>query len=418
MPSSTYAVKPARRVSRWSKFWMVLGLFCWAGLGLWFAFPPPQAFVEGFYTRFVYRVIVAGVAPLTNSADFSVALALTIALVAGFPLLWTLNWLYLRFVKGRSHWRGLFWGFQWAFFLTPIIAIWFLVFWGAGYQRLAPEERLKLDTSAITDEESALLRGQLLETILNDQPQAPEDRDANRALAAVAAAMKTTIKEWDGHSLWLPDGVKATPEGLLLANGTSGICTPFTLEPHVDGGLPDTAFVSTGAHELGHIAGMCTEAEATLIGFVSGVRAADPYARYAVALDMYMDLVRQLPGDAMKSAMERLPEIAREDLKKAREAAARYRIEWLQKASWRAYDKYLQAQGIKEGVKNYGRGISLFLFLWRDGRLADTGLTPPVPALPEPAEGAAPSPPEAGPSLNSPAQPVPEAGASPDAPET
>lgn len=386
MEGASHAVKSARRVSRWSKFWMVLGLVCWAGLALWFVFPPPRAFVEGFYTRFMYRVIVAAVAPLTNSTTHSVALALMITLAAGFPLLWAVNWLYLRFVKGRSHWRGFFWGFQWAFFLTPIIAMWFLVFWAAGYQRLAPEERLKLDTSEITDEESALLRAQLLDIIRTDQPKAPEDRDAERALAAVAAAMKTTIKEWDGHSIWLPGGVKATPKGLLLANGTSGICTPYTLEPHVDGGLPDTAFVSTGAHELGHIAGMCTEAEATLIGFVAGMRAADAYARYAVALDMYVDLVRQLPGDTQKAAMEELPEVAREDLKKAREAAALYRIEWFRKVSWRAYDKYLQAQGIKEGVKNYGRGISLFLFLWRDGRMADAGLAPPAPPpSPEPA---------------------------------
>ncbi|HNT88319.1 MAG TPA: DUF3810 family protein, partial [Candidatus Hydrogenedentes bacterium] len=354
MDASSKGNQPKRRVSRWSSFWMGLGLLCWAGLALWFLVPPPKAFVEGFYTRFVYRVIVAGVAPLTNQASFSVALALMVALVAGFPLLWAANWIYLRAIKGRSHWRGFFWGFQWAFFIAPIIAVWFLVFWAAGYQRLAVEERLKLDTEAIGDEQAALLRDQLIEVILRDQPETPEDRDTDRALAAVAAAMKDTIKEWDGHAIWLPSGVKATPKGLLLANGTSGICTPYTLEPHVDGGMPDTAFVSTGAHELGHIAGMCTEAEATLIGFVAGMRADDAYARYAVALDMYTDLVRQLPREEQQAAMERLPDVAREDLKAAREAAARYRIEWFQRSSWKVYDKYLQAQGIKEGVKNYG----------------------------------------------------------------
>ncbi|HNT89251.1 MAG TPA: hypothetical protein PKL84_15425, partial [Candidatus Hydrogenedentes bacterium] len=39
--------------------------------------------------------------------------------------------------------------------------------------------------------------------------------------------------------------------------------------------------------------------------------------------------------------------------------------------------------GIKEGVKNYGRGISLFVYLWRDGRMADAGLAPPEQPVPE-----------------------------------
>ena len=380
MSNETEAV-PARRLSRWSLFWMIAGLICWVISVLWYLYAPSQAFIEAYFSRAAYRVVQVLVAPLTNRLPFSLALVLIVALAAGYPLLWAGNWIRMRRTYGRSHWAGLFWGFKWAFFLAPIIQVWFLVFWGLGYQREPAEERLGLNATDITDAESAQLRAQLLQIILRDAPEGPEDRDVARALAAVAQAMRDTVREWDGLGIWVPDAVKATPPGLLLVNGTAGICTPFTLEPHVDGGLPDTAYVSTGAHELGHIAGMCAEAEATLIGFVAGMRAEDPYARYAVALDMYLDLVRQLPREQAKEAMKRLPEVVHQDLKNARDAHARYQIRWFENVSKRAYNSYLQSQGIKEGVKNYAYGISLFIYLWRDGRADFGGLHAPRPPM-------------------------------------
>lgn len=375
--SNEPAVREMRRNSVWRVFLMLLGLLCWVLTALWYFLPPSQAFVEQYFSRAAYRVIGAVVAPITNSIPFSLALVLVVALIIGYPALWAINWVHLRRRYQRAHFVGLFWGFKWAFFVAPILFVWFLGFWGAGYQRESAEKRLGMNATAITDEQAGFLRAQILEIILRDAPKRPEDRDTDRALAAVALAMRDTIREWDGRSAWVPLGVKATPPGLLLANGTSGVCTPYTLEPHVDGALPDTAFVATGAHELGHIAGMCAEDEATLIGFVAGLRADDAYARYAVAVDIYVDLARELTGDARKAAFDALPEVAREDLKKAREASERYRIQWFQKASWRAYNTYLQSQGIAEGVKNYARGISLFVYLWRDGRVDFAGLNPP-----------------------------------------
>lgn len=356
---------------------MILGMLCWLLTGLWHFFTPSRPFVEQYFSRAVYRVIGTVVAPITNSIPFSLALVLVVALIIGYPALWAINWARLRRRYGRSHWAGLFWGFKWAFFLVPIFFVWFLGFWGAGYQREPAEKRLGLNGAAITDDQAAFLRAQILEIVLRDAPNNPEDRDVPRAMSAIGLAMRDTVREWDGRSAWVPLRVKATPPGLLLFNGTSGICTPYTLEPHVDSALPDTVFVSTGAHELGHIAGMCAEDEATLLGFVAGLRADDAYARYAVALDIYLDLVRELRGDARKAAYDALPDVAHEDLKKAREASERYRIQWFQKASWRAYNSYLKSQGIAEGVKNYARGISLFVYLWRDGRVEFAGLTPP-----------------------------------------
>jgi hypothetical protein len=358
--------------------WAYAALACalWALLGLWYALTPSPEFIERYYSRGVYPLVARTVTAVTGLLPFSLALILVVGIVAGFFILWAGNWVRLR-RRGGPHWRGLLWGPKWALVLVPFINLWFLFFWGIGYQREPIEARLGLDTARIEDAESDLLRAQLLAVIERDQPRAPEDRDVTRAVAAVAKTMAESVAEWDGRPVTVPARVKATPPGLLLFNRTSGICLPLTLEPHVDGGLPDTAFVSVAAHELGHIAGLCGEAEATLAGFVAGMRADDPYARYAVALDMYLDLARSLRGEEARAAIQALPEVARADMQAAREASDRYRVEWFAKASWKVYDRYLQSQGIAEGVKNYARGISLFVYLWRDGRADFNGLSAP-----------------------------------------
>ena len=334
---------------------------------LWWSYLPPSAeFIERFYSRGLYRFFNGLLPGLTEHANFSIALVIVAMVLVGFPVYWAARWVWLRRVRGRSHLAGFMVGVRGLVILVPLIACWFVLFWGAGYARVPAEARLELDTADITDAESAEFRAAMLH-ILNADLVDEAARDTDRAVASIAAAMREVIAAWDGKPVRLPDGVKRTPPGLLLANGTSGIASPLTLEPHVDGGLPDTAFVYVAAHELGHVAGLNAEAEATLAGFVAGLRADDPYARWCVALDIYLDLVRQLPNEQSKEAMALLPELALKDIEASREAARRYHIDWLGVWSWRVYDNYLKAQGIAEGRKNYGKGISLLVYAWRKG---------------------------------------------------
>jgi hypothetical protein len=339
---------------------------CWLLMLWWLLAPPAPQTVESVYSRHFYPVLVSLLAPLSSAIPFSLSMLIIAAVITGFPLLWIANWVYRRRVRAMPHWRGLLWGFKWLVILVPLFYAWFLIFWGMGYQRIPPEARLGLDTSKITPAEAADLRARLLR-IIKENAALPDQRDPDRAIAAIARAHEILAREWNGVDLRLPRRVKATPKGLLLANGTSGVCLPLMLEPHVDGALPPAAFVQVAAHELSHIAGINSEAEANLAGYAAGLRADDAFARYAAALDAYTDLARQLPREAMKSAMERLPEQARSDLRAAAEAAMKYRIQWFRKWSWRAYNQYLKSQGIEEGVKNYSRGITLFAWCWRKG---------------------------------------------------
>jgi hypothetical protein len=260
------------------------------------------------------------------------------------------------------------WGIRSAFLCIPVFLVWFIAFWGAGYRRLPVEERLHLDIAAVSDSEARGLRDLLLEQVKRNLTPA-QKRDPSRAVQTIASAMARIVAEWDGRDIELPRRVKPVVKGLLLFSGTSGVCVPFTLEALADSGLPETAFVYSAAHELGHVAGFCPEDEASFAGYFSGLQSDDKFARYACALSAYADLISRLKADDFEKAFQSLPETARQDLIKADEAYFKYRIRWFSRISWRVYGRYLQSQGIKEGVQNYSRGITLLAYAWRKGML-------------------------------------------------
>lgn len=343
----------------------------WVLCTVFLFFPPPEAAIETLFSRGWYRWVLSLTTPVTQSLQFPAALGLISAAATAVLI----RWIRYRVAfsksdnltrRGSTFLRLI----RNIYLALPFLLGWFLVFWGAGYQRIPAADRLGLGDGADWTTEEASFREYLLETVvLNETPAGR--RDSGNAIAAVSAAMRRTVEEWDGSPISLPAQVKAVPRGTLLLSGTSGICVPFTLEPLVDSALPDATFVSTAAHELGHIAGFCAEDEATFIGHVAGLLADDRFARYACALSAYMDLIGRLKGDEFKAAFEVLPPQAKRDLEEARDVYHRYRIDWFGKLTFLLYDRYLKVQGIQDGVQNYSRGIDLLESAWRKGMLPD-----------------------------------------------
>jgi len=322
--------------------------------------------VEHAYSRGVFHGITKIVIPFTEKIPFSFSLLLTCLLIFGGPLLWAFRW--RQAVRGgKGHLAGFFWAPMRLLYLVPVLFVWFAVFWGTGYQRPPVEERFALGAEKPTPEEITKLLDGLLVIIVRDQPTTPEQRDVPRAVQAIAKAMGTFIHETEDRTARIPQRVKATPPGWLLFNSTSGICSPFTLEANVDGAIPDTGFVYVAAHELAHTAGINREGEATLYGQIAGLRSDDAFARYAVALDAYSDLLRDLEGDMRKAFVEKLPQSCRDELKKIREISGSYNLAWFSERSWKVYNSYLQSQGIKEGTKNYSASTKLFVLASRKG---------------------------------------------------
>lgn len=339
--------------------WLI-GLLFWLLFFSWSYWKPSNDTVEFYYSCGLYRAIVLIATLIQQITENSLALVLIPLSIILFILIWIGNWIYLRKKLHKSHFWGIFWVIKWSFILSGVVVFSYLLLWGIGYHRKPIEEKLNLEFSQFSEQEiKQILDGLLPIIIENDIPY--EVRNVDESVKSIAKSMQKIVSEWDEVPLYLPLRVRKTPPGLFLLNSTSGMCIPLTLEPHVDGALPPASFVATSAHELSHIAGYCGEAEASFVGYVAGLHAEDKFAKYSVALDLYEKLANRLSTTDKDTYLSRLPERAKEDLRREKEVVEKYRISWLSNISWKVYDKYLKSQGVKEGIKDYGRAINLIV---------------------------------------------------------
>lgn len=340
-------------------------LFAAAALLLaWFALPP-QGWLERAYARGLYPALAQGVVPLTDALPFSLALLLAFALPLGW--LGALSW-RLR----QRRWRdALVLSLAWSL----LLALWFVVLWGANYRRASVEALL-----ALPEPESEQVRLEPLLAVLEDllRRDASAERDEARALAALSASLQSRTFELTGVRPVLPARLKLVPAGWLLRlGGAAGVMSPWTLEPHVDAALPGFGRLAVGVHELAHVAGFAGEADAELMAALAGFAAEDGYARYAVALRLYLTVLAELPPQERRGRLGALPAQVRADVAAWQAPFVRYRpsapLAALQR---RVYDGYLRSQGVSEGVGDYSRAVRLLASSLQAGWLEDGGLPP------------------------------------------
>ena len=332
----------------------------------WLIMPPPGDVVERWYSQGLFRVIGGTMVALQDVLPFSLSSLLIAGMVGVFVVL---VWRRVRAMRAvhQGPWRLAGWlmglVFQWA----VVLLFWMLLAWGAGYQRSPVDERWSLDMAPPTGEESALLQTQLLAIIQEAADRASTD-GSEGAIAAISKSMERLVVARGEKPIQLPGQVRASVSGAFLVSSTMGMCMPPVVEPWVDGALDPVSFTRVAAHELGHVAGYNRESEATLMGYLAGLDAENDFARYAIALGIYIDLIRRIPDpEAYRMAWDGLPLRAQQDAERSWEIQDRYRIKnrLYQQVGYHAYDTYLKSQGIKEGMINYSMGLRLFVGAWR-----------------------------------------------------
>lgn len=344
----------------WGRGLVVFGLML---LIAWFVLPISSGTVERAYSRSLYPALSSLIIPVTGAVPFSLA---GVALI-GLPILWVvaivISW--RRWVPNRTWWVRWAWR---TLGLVVVIGLWFVLTWGANYRRVPLSAQLELEGQPVSSSSLDALRARFERAVLENAPSgAPNE---SRALESVSRAITAFTREVTGINQTLPRGVKRTPAGFLLVGGSAvGVISPWTLEAHVDGALPAFGVVANGAHELAHVAGFAQEADAEIVSAIAGLRANDAYARYAVALRWWRD-VMPLEPVARNLALQRLPARAQNDLRALEAAIRSHRppafLENLQRAS---YDAYLKSQRVPDGIANYGIAVRYLVVALEKGFL-------------------------------------------------
>jgi hypothetical protein len=239
----------------------------------------------------------------------------------------------------------------------------FLVLWGFNYRRLPMMDRLVVEEGAARTDEVVEL-GMESVARLNALYQPAHEAGwraapwENAALRQAFAGVQHELSDAPAATL---GRLKPTLLGPYLRWASiDGMINPFGLEVLGNPDLLSFERPFVTAHEWAHLAGYADEAEASFVGWLACVRA-DAGSQYSGWLAVYWQIASELGGDDRARVAESLGQGPRNDLDAILMRVRRGQWPWLQQAGWEAYDRYLKANRVEEGVASYGAVVTLIL---------------------------------------------------------
>jgi hypothetical protein len=245
----------------------------------------------------------------------------------------------------------------------------FLWLWGYNYGRPAVEERMQFavhepdldelrERVYTTAEELARWRSQ----ITADTQALAERQLPDNLVERVRPLLAGALREAGYPAAGRPRAWQLYPRGLLLRLSTAGVYWPWAGQGNLDAGLHPLQKPAVLAHELAHAYGFGDEGTCSFWSYLAGQQTDDPALRYALELAYWRHIAGLLryadPEGYLKWRTTRLDPGIRNDLAAIYANGEQYRdiAPALRDAT---YTAYLKAQGIHEGLLNYGRVVRL-----------------------------------------------------------
>jgi hypothetical protein len=342
--------------------------------------PLPADLVERGYADGFYPALQSRLTAWSNQTSVSLFDVLAIFTGLLVILLWV-RWLSLA-RRRRSLWPVVA-GIASTVVLAATVYLWFLLAWGLNYARVPLETVIGYDATRITPAALSALAERATRAV-NETHMAghAEGFAMHEPSWQLARALHDVERQLGKPVPTTPSRPKKTLLALFFrASGVDGMHAPFLLETLLNPDLTPPERPAVLAHEWAHLAGYAPEDDASFVGLLSALQA-DAGSRYSAWLSLFHVAVSQLPAGEQRRLVAMLEPGPQAD-RQAIITRLQSRSEPVSRASWEAYDRYLKAQGVREGVASYSRVIQLVL---GSGALdpAATGRVIKSPALDRP----------------------------------
>ena len=330
----------------------------------------PPVFIEQYYSRGLYVLIRKVLSGAFGWLPFAGVCILFFAVLIFF-----VKWIFSVATK-RGRWQRK--AVEAAGSLLALaggIVFFFQLMWGFNYGRMPLEKQLGLEVKPLDVND---LRDELLLSIAAmEHFRSLLDEAGEAALNqshlpdAPEMEVRQMLKLFLEQELNYPAGTRVRvrqlyPKGVLLHIGTAGVYVPFTGEGHVDAGLHPLQLPFVLAHEMAHGYGIGGEGDCNFLAFLACTRSADPFLKYVGHLNFFRYVApafRAWRPDEYRNIWQNLPKGIKNDLRAIREQMDKYPdiFPALRDA---AYNSYLKAQGIDDGIRNYDR-VTVLVHAWR-----------------------------------------------------
>ena len=317
--------------------------------------PIPSSLVEQDYSNGIYPLINWLITPVTNLLPFAVVDILLVLLLAGLPAWWI-----LRLVRARrgARLRTLPWLVLETLTAGAVVYLLFAVLWGLNYQRQPLTFKLDSSSERITPEAEKELYDLTVRHLNQDAPAVhsrPFPGDT-QMLPALHNSFESSVQSLGTNFTTYGVEPKASIlNGYLEATAVSGFTDPWTHEVILAQSLLPFERPFVLAHEWSHLAGYASESEANFIGLLTCIRSDQPFIRYSGWLSLYGYLPQP------KEDQAQLDPLVVADLDAIRARIAAHEVKQVRQREEDAYDKYLKANRVEQGIGNYGLFVRLVL---------------------------------------------------------
>ena len=301
-----------------------------------------------FYAEHCYPAISAGLSLCASGFAISLEEIVVLGFAAVFIIVLVRA---IRKKDGFFRWLG----------RTARVAMWLVVWlymgWGNNYFRTPLYPRMGIERVSFEEEAFTRFLSDYTDA-LNGTSGSPSSwgREALEADIKAFYTGKVTDYEYAAMHAW-QHVKKPLLNPLYSAVGVLGFIGPFLCESQLNLDLLDVEYPFTLAHELAHMAGVTSEAEANYWAFAYCRQSKDPAVRYSGYLSLLPYAASNahalLPAERYSEWAATLSDKVKSDYASSRDYWNGKRIGILDMAQSWMMDRFLKTNGVSEGARDY-----------------------------------------------------------------
>ena len=311
-----------------------------------------------YYARYLYPFIGSFLSSFSKTIPFAIGdlfIALSIAGVLLYPA-------YARCIR-KQKWKHIL--LKDAKYLLWVY-VWFYLAWGLNYSQKGFYERTHIPYTAYTPEDFQKFVDNYIENLNSSYTEITFINEASVCRESVRAYNQISDSLGVHRPFHQSPRVKTmlfTP--LISMVGVTGSMAPFFCEFTLNGDLLPAQYPATYAHELAHLLGIASEAEANFYAYQVCTRSQVRDIRFSGYLSVLAHVLgnaRRLTGEEEYARLfSRIrPEIIELAKKNSEYWMSKYNPVIGDIQDW-IYDLYLKGNKIESGRKNYSEVVGLLI---------------------------------------------------------
>lgn len=309
-----------------------------------------------FYAERCYPYISAVLSLIASIVPFSLEEVVIIGLAA------VLIFILVRAIRRKEGFLG--WLAKTAR-LAMWIVVWFYMGWGNNYFRTPLIPRIGIPRVSYEEEAFSSFLEDYTEE-LNETATASLSLDRKKLEAdikdfyseVVSCFGYTPLRSWQ-HTK------KTLLNPLYSADGVTGFMGPFLCEAQLNRDIPDVEYPFTMAHELAHLAGVTSEAEANYWAYAYCRLSEDPAVRYSGHLGLLHYVSSSvdyfLPEEKGKEWAHTISDKVLEDYFFLFDYWGEKRVDLFDDVQYWIMDLFLKSNGVSVGAKDYYGVIGILM---------------------------------------------------------